>query len=59
MSRAMQRKKNGSFQETAPSPFLNELPQNLIVMAEAQVQSQSEDDLRKEFFSRLKSRLGA
>ncbi|GAB6277823.1 MAG: UvrD-helicase domain-containing protein [Rectinema sp.] len=59
MSRALRRKKNGSFQETAPSPFLNELPQNLIVMAEAQVQPQSEDDLRKEFFSRLKSRLGA
>jgi len=59
ISRAMQRKKNGSFQETAPSPFLGELPQDLIVMAEEQVQPRNEDELKKEFFSRLKSRLGA
>jgi DNA helicase-2/ATP-dependent DNA helicase PcrA len=59
ISRAMQRKKNGSLQETAPSPFLGELPQDLIVMAEEQVQPRNEDELKKEFFSRLKSRLGA
>ncbi|HBK57898.1 MAG TPA: AAA family ATPase [Spirochaetaceae bacterium] len=59
ISRAMQRKKNGSLQETAPSPFLGELPQDLIVMAEEQVRPHNEDELKKEFFSRLKSRLGA
>ncbi len=59
ISRAMQRKKNGSFQETTPSPFLNELPQDLIVMADKQAQPHNEDELRREFFSRLKSRLGA
>lgn len=59
ISRAMQRKKNGALQETAPSPFLGELPQDLIVMIEEQVQPHNEDELKKEFFSRLKSRLGA
>jgi len=59
VSRAMQRKKNGSFQQTVPSPFLNELPQDLVVMTEAESQPRSEDDLRKEFFSRLKSKFGA
>ncbi|MEN6499493.1 MAG: UvrD-helicase domain-containing protein [Rectinema sp.] len=59
ISRAMQRKKNGALQETAPSPFLGELPQDLIVMVEEQVQPHNEDELKKEFFSRLKSRLGA
>lgn len=59
LSRALHRKKNGSLQETLPSPFLSELPQNLMVMADAQKPAVSEEDLKKEFFSRLKSRLGA
>jgi DNA helicase-2/ATP-dependent DNA helicase PcrA len=59
ISRAMRRKKSGAFQETAASPFLDELPKDLIVMADDQAQPRDEAELRREFFSRLKSRLGA
>ena len=59
ISRALQRKKNGSFQETEPSPFLEELPQNLLVVAEEEAKPQNEEELRKEFFRRMREKLGA
>jgi len=46
-------------QETELFSFLSELPQNLMVMADAQKSAASEKDLKKEFFSHLKSRLCA
>ncbi len=60
LSHALQRSKNGAPQDTVPSPFLEELPKNLLVLAEQQHPApRSDEDLKKEFFSRLKSRLGA
>lgn len=59
LSRALHRKKSGALLETEPSPFLSELPQNLIVNANEQKPVTNEEDLKKEFFRRLKSRLGA
>lgn len=62
LSRAMHRSRNGTAVETFPSPFLDELPEELLLYLEQQKHEQtpqSEEDLRKEFFNRLRSRLGA
>jgi DNA helicase-2/ATP-dependent DNA helicase PcrA len=65
LSRVLYRHRNGSGggsgQETLPSPFLEELPRELVVDLDAlpAQDGSSEEDLKNEFFNRMRQRLGA
>ncbi|MCX8014158.1 MAG: UvrD-helicase domain-containing protein [Rectinema sp.] len=61
LSRALRRHRSGSEKESAPSPFLDELPKDLVVDmdVEAAKEESDEEALKSDFFNRMRQRLGA
>ena len=56
LSRCMRRKHRMQAVDTAPSPFLEELPEGFLVSEDPAESARSEEDLRKDMLARMKAK---